>query len=127
MPTTMLPRTYSTRAVVEATGLTYRQVDYLARTDVLRPSAADAAGSGSRRLYDEDDLAVLHVVAVLCRLGARHDALRTAVVHLRLLRDLDDWTGSVLVSEDGHVYAGANTPGSGAGWYVDLDRLPSTP
>jgi DNA-binding transcriptional MerR regulator len=39
---------YSGRKAAEIVGITYRQLDYWARTDLVRPSLADAKGSGSR-------------------------------------------------------------------------------
>ena len=46
-------------------GITYRQLDYWARTDLIRPSLTDAAGSGSRRLYSYRDLLELRVIKSL--------------------------------------------------------------
>ena len=40
---------YSGARAAEIVGITYRQLDYWARTDLIRPSIADASGSGSRR------------------------------------------------------------------------------
>ena len=45
-------------------GITYRQLDYWARTDLIRPSLADASGSGSRRLYSYRDLLELRVASL---------------------------------------------------------------
>ena len=47
---------YSGKKTAEIVGITYRQLDYWARTDLVRPSMTDAAGSGSRRLYSYRDL-----------------------------------------------------------------------
>ncbi|CAN5230340.1 hypothetical protein BH20ACT3_BH20ACT3_01250 [soil metagenome] len=40
---------YSGKKTAEIVGITYRQLDYWARTNLVRPSVTDAAGSGSRR------------------------------------------------------------------------------
>ena len=42
---------YSGKRTAEIVGITYRQLDYWARTDLIRPTLTDATGSGSRRLY----------------------------------------------------------------------------
>ena len=47
---------YSGKSTAEIVGITYRQLDYWARTDLIRPSLADAAGSGSRRRYSYRNL-----------------------------------------------------------------------
>ena len=46
---------YTGKRAAEIVGITYRQLDYWARTDLIRPSVADAAGSGSRRSYSYQD------------------------------------------------------------------------
>ena len=47
---------FSGRKTAAIVGISYRQLDYWARTDLIRPSLADAAGSGSRRQYSYRDL-----------------------------------------------------------------------
>ena len=42
---------FSGREAADIVGITYRQLDYWARTDLIRPSVADAKGSGTQRLY----------------------------------------------------------------------------
>ena len=44
-------QTYSGTDAAEIVGITYRRLDYWARTDLVRPSGTDATGSGSRRRY----------------------------------------------------------------------------
>ena len=56
-------------AACAVVGITYRQLDYWARTDLVRPSIASAAGSGSVRLYSFHDLLVLRVVKRLLDAG----------------------------------------------------------
>ena len=48
--------------VCKIVGITYRQLDYWARTDLVRPSVMDAAGSGTPRLYSFRDLLELKVI-----------------------------------------------------------------
>src|SRR3982751_6572883 len=64
-------------------GITYRQLDYWARTDLIRPSLADASGSGSRRLYSYRDLLELKVIKTLLDAGIKLESVRTAFEYLR--------------------------------------------
>ena len=58
-------------------GITYRQLDYWARTDLIRPSLADAQGSGNRRAYSYQDLLELKVVKTLLDAGIRLEKCET--------------------------------------------------
>jgi DNA-binding transcriptional MerR regulator len=53
---------FSGRKTAEVVGISYRQLDYWARTDLVTPSLAEARGSGSRRLYSYRDLLELKVI-----------------------------------------------------------------
>ncbi|MYK75058.1 MAG: MerR family transcriptional regulator, partial [Acidimicrobiaceae bacterium] len=53
---------YSAKLAADVVGITYRQLDYWARTDLVVPSVARAAGSGSRRLYSYANLLELKVI-----------------------------------------------------------------
>lgn len=77
-------------------GITYRQLDYWARTDLIRPSLADAAGSGSQRLYSYQDLVQLRIIKQLLAGGLSLKAVRSAMIELRMLLD-DDATGADLI------------------------------
>ncbi len=77
---------YGGRQACELVGITYRQLDYWARTGLLRPSLADAAGSGSRRRYSYHDLLELKVIKQLLDAGFSLRSTRQAVDCLR--RDL---------------------------------------
>jgi DNA-binding transcriptional MerR regulator len=66
-----------------AAGITYRQLDYWARTGLVQPSVRPAAGSGSQRLYGFRDILVLKVVKRLLDTGISLQQIRTAVEHLR--------------------------------------------
>ena len=57
-------------------GISYRQLDYWARTDLIRPSLADATGSGSRRLYCYRDLLELRVIKSLLDAGIKLESVR---------------------------------------------------
>jgi DNA-binding transcriptional MerR regulator len=64
-------------------GITYRQLDYWARTDLVRPSVHDAAGSGTQRRYSYRDLVELKVIKNLLDSGVSLQAARKAVEYLR--------------------------------------------
>jgi DNA-binding transcriptional MerR regulator len=66
-----------------AAGITYRQLDYWARTGLVQPSVRPAAGSGSQRLYGFRDILVLKVVKRLLDTGISLQQIRAAVEHLR--------------------------------------------
>jgi DNA-binding transcriptional MerR regulator len=67
--TTTVPATYSGYTAARLVGITYRQLDYWARTDLIRPSVKDAAGSGTRRRYSYQDLLELKTVKRLLDAG----------------------------------------------------------
>jgi len=60
---------YSGKGAADIVGITYRQLDYWARTDLVRPSVADAQGSGSRRRYSYRDLLELKAIKNLLDAG----------------------------------------------------------
>ena len=70
-------------------GITYRQLDYWARTDLVRPSLADAAGSGTRRRYSYRDLLELKIIKNLLDAGIRLESVRLAFTELRQHVGLD--------------------------------------
>ncbi len=79
-----------------AAGITYRQLDYWARTDLVRPSLAEAHGSGTQRRYSYRDLVRIKVVKSLLDAGVKLQVARKAIDYLR--DDLgDDWDTASLV------------------------------
>ena len=74
---------FSGQRAAEIVGITYRQLDYWARTDLLRPSLAEATGSGSRRQYSYRDLLELRVVKTLLDAGIRLESVREVFTYLR--------------------------------------------
>ena len=74
---------FSGKLTAELVGITYRQLDYWARTDLIRPSLADAQGSGSRRSYSYQDLLELKVVKTLLDAGIRLEMVRDVFSYLR--------------------------------------------
>lgn len=79
-------------------GITYRQLDYWARTDLVRPSLADASGSGSRRLYSYRDLLELRVIKSLLDAGIKLESVRTAFDYLREHVDTDIAAAHLVIS-----------------------------
>ena len=78
---------FSGREAADIVGITYRQLDYWARTDLIRPSLADAKGSGSRRRYSYRDLIELKMIKTLIDAGQRLDRVRKAFDYLRDIGD----------------------------------------
>jgi DNA-binding transcriptional MerR regulator len=79
-------------------GITYRQLDYWARTDLVRPTLADAQGSGSRRLYCYRDLLELRVVKSLLDAGIRLESVRAVFGYLREHVDTDIGSAHLVIS-----------------------------
>ncbi len=69
--------------VCKIVGITYRQLDYWARTNLVRPSVQDAAGSGTQREYSYRDLVELKVIKNLLDAGVSLQAARKAIEYLR--------------------------------------------
>ena len=86
-----------------AAGITYRQLDYWARTGLVEPSVRSARGSGSQRLYGFRDILLLKVIKRLLDAGISLQQIRTAVQHLRK-RGTDDLTRVTLMSDGASVY-----------------------
>jgi len=87
---------YSGKRAADIVGISYRQLDYWARTDLIRPSLADAHGSGSRRRYTYRDLLELKLVKTLLDNGIKLESIRDA---FSLMRDQlgDDVSSAKLV------------------------------
>jgi DNA-binding transcriptional MerR regulator len=86
-----------------AAGITYRQLDYWARTKLVEPSVRAAAGSGSQRLYGFRDILVLKVVKRLLDTGISLQQIRAAVAHLRV-QGATDLAQVTLMSDGVSVY-----------------------
>ena len=104
-PVTPLPEDVGYRGPVAcgAAGITYRQLDYWARTGLVEPSIRPAAGSGSQRLYSFRDVLVLKIVKRLLDTGVSLQQIRAAVTHLRE-RGVADLAGITLMSDGASVY-----------------------
>lgn len=91
-----------------AAGITYRQLDYWARTKLVEPSLRNASGSGSARLYSFRDILVLKVVKRLLDTGVSLQQIRAAIEHLRE-RGVDDLAQITLMSDGASVYECTST------------------
>jgi DNA-binding transcriptional MerR regulator len=87
-----------------AAGITYRQLDYWARTGLVEPSIRPAAGSGTQRLYSFGDILVLKIVKRLLDTGVSLQQIRTAVQHMRQ-QGVQDLAQITLMSDGASVYA----------------------
>src|SRR4249919_446821 len=86
-----------------AAGITYRQLDYWARTGLVEPTVRGATGSGTQRLYSFRDILLLKVIKRLLDAGVSLQQIRSAVHHLRE-RGTDDLTQVTLMSDGATVY-----------------------
>jgi len=86
-----------------AAGITYRQLDYWARTDLVVPSIRSAAGSGSQRLYSFRDILILRIVKRLLDTGVSLQNVRAAVQHLAD-RGVTDLAQITLMSDGATIY-----------------------
>lgn len=99
---------YRGATACSAAGITYRQLDYWARTSLVEPSIRTASGSGTQRLYGFGDILVLKIVKRLLDAGVSLQNIRTAVDHLRSrgVRDLEQIT---LMSDGASIYECTST------------------
>jgi len=103
MPIIEQEQGYRGSIAASAAGITYRQLDYWARTGLVEPTVQTAQGSGSQRLYGFRDILVLKLVKRLLDTGISLQQIRIAVDQLRLsgIRDL---AGTTLMSDGASVY-----------------------
>jgi DNA-binding transcriptional MerR regulator len=86
-----------------AAGITYRQLDYWARTKLVEPTVRSATGSGTQRLYSFKDILLLKIIKRLLDAGVSLQQIRIAIDHLRY-RGTDDLTQVTLMSDGASVY-----------------------
>ena len=96
---------FSGPAVCRITGVTYRQLDYWARTDLVTPSVTPASGSGSKRTYAYSDLLEVKVIKSLLDSGVSLNRARQAVECLRENLGADLAASSLIIGENGSVLA----------------------
>ena len=94
---------FSGKQAAEVVGITYRQLDYWARTDLVRPSLADAQGSGSRRLYSYRNLLELKAIKTLLDAGIRLESVREVFRYLRDNLGEDVTSVNLVISGKGSV------------------------
>jgi len=86
-----------------AAGITYRQLDYWARTGLVDPEVRGASGSGSQRLYSFRNILILKVIKRLIDAGISLQQIRIAIEHLRI-RGVEDLTQVTLMSDGVSVF-----------------------
>ncbi|MDR2930007.1 MAG: MerR family transcriptional regulator [Propionibacteriaceae bacterium] len=86
-----------------AAGITYRQLDYWARTGLVEPEIRVAEGSGTQRLYSFRDILLLKVIKKLIDAGISLQQIRLAIAHLRA-RGTVDLTSITLMSDGTSVF-----------------------
>ena len=91
------PAGFSGTKAAQVVGITYRQLDYWARTDLVRPSLVDAAGSGSRRRYSYRDLLELRMIKKLLDAGVRLETVRDVFAYLRTKTEGDITSAHVVI------------------------------
>lgn len=94
---------YRGPAACKAAGITYRQLDYWARTGLVEPSVRSAQGSGSQRLYGFRDILVLKVVKRLLDTGVSLQQIRLAITSLRQA-GVEELSAITLMSDGATVY-----------------------
>lgn len=94
---------YRGATACSAAGISYRQLDYWARTRLVEPTVRGASGSGSARLYGFKDILVLKIVKRLLDTGVSLQNIRSAVAHLRE-RGVDDLARITLMSDGASIY-----------------------
>jgi DNA-binding transcriptional MerR regulator len=93
---------YRVPDVCRIVGISYRQLDYWARTELVTPSVRDAHGSGTQRLYSFQDLLALKVIKNLLDTGVSLQRVRKAVEHLKAMKRPPQ--GVTLMSDGRGVY-----------------------
>lgn len=99
---------YRGASACAAAGITYRQLDYWARTGLVEPTVRGATGSGSARLYGFKDILVLKIVKRLLDTGVSLQNIRSAVTHLRE-RGVEDLARITLMSDGASIYECTNS------------------
>lgn len=99
----MTEQGYRVPEVTKIVGISYRQLDYWARTGLVRPSVQDAQGSGSQRLYSFQDLAMLRLIKRMLDSGVNLQQIRKAIGTLKELKQ--PALGTTLVSDGSRIYS----------------------
>ncbi len=94
----MAKQSFSGSQAAQIAGITYRQLDYWARTNLIRPSLSDAKGSGSRRSYEYRDLLELKVIKQLLDAGIKLESVREVFNYLRSHVDTEIASAHIVIS-----------------------------
>ena len=94
----MAKQSFSGSQAAQIAGITYRQLDYWARTNLIRPSLTDAKGSGSRRIYEYRDLLELKVIKQLLDAGIKLESVREVFNYLRSHVDTEIAAAHIVIS-----------------------------
>jgi DNA-binding transcriptional MerR regulator len=94
---------FSGKRAAEIVGISYRQLDYWARTDLIRPAVADAKGSGSRRKYSYRNLVELKLVKTLLDNGIKLEQVRKAFGYVREQLGEDPTAARLMIAGDSVV------------------------
>jgi DNA-binding transcriptional MerR regulator len=99
----MAEQGYRVPDVCKIVGISYRQLDYWARTGLVRPSVQEAQGSGTQRLYSFQDIALLRLIKRMLDSGVGLQQIRRAMGTLKELKE--PALGTTLVSDGSRIYA----------------------
>lgn len=98
---------FSGRRTAEIVGITYRQLDYWARTDLVTPSLAQARGSGTRRQYSYRDLLELKTIKTLLDSGLKLESVRQVFDYMRENLGTDISSANLVISGNKSVVVGS--------------------
>ena len=101
---------YRAPQVCKLVDITYRQLDYWARTDLIKPSIQSAQGSGSQRRYSFPDIVQLKVVKRLLDAGMSLKKIRQAIDILAAQMQTDSPLADVTLLSDGNTIYAAHNP-----------------
>jgi DNA-binding transcriptional MerR regulator len=104
----MKHETFSGTQAADIVGITYRRLDYWARTDLVRPSGTDATGSGSRRRYTYRDLLELKVIKKLLDAGIKLESIRDVFSYMREHVDTDIGSAHLVINGSSVVLCDGN-------------------
>ena len=99
---------YSGPVACAAAGITYRQLDYWARTGLVEPSLHGAGGSGSLGLYSFHDILMLKTIGRLLNSGVSLGQIRPAVAYMRGCSSDGLRAATVLLSDGENVSGCSN-------------------